>query len=126
MKELYTAMEKVKYGEQVFRDLTGLPFNIRSNEEWMTQLRVAGYEEVACTVSVGAGYALSTIDEFGGWLSLMRTLAELAVLAARSSKIRKRLATISKGKSVLLRDKTARKYVGYILCVGTKPTSRDS
>ncbi len=120
------AVERVKYGEQVFRDLTGLPFNIKSNEEWTTQLRAAGYEEAACTMSTGASYNLSTISEFGGWLKLLGTLAELAVLAARSSKLRKRMATISKGKGVLLRDKIASKYIGYILCVGTKPTSLDS
>jgi len=120
------AVERVKYGEQVFRDLTGLPFNIRSNEEWMTQMRAAGYEEAACTMSTGVSYNLNTISEFGGWLKLLGTLAELAVLAARSSKLRKRMATISKGKGVLLRDKIASKYIGYILCVGAKPTPKEN
>jgi hypothetical protein len=59
-------------------------------------------------------------DEFGGWWKITKTIWEMLVLAARSKKIRQRMGLISKGKRILLHDRVASKYLGYILCVGQK------
>jgi hypothetical protein len=42
------------------------------------------------------------------------------VLALKSKKMRQCFGKLSRGKRVLLRDRVASKYIGYILCVGRK------
>jgi hypothetical protein len=60
------------------------------------------------------------VDDFGGWGKLVGTLWGVLVLALRSRKMRERFGKIGEAKSVLLRDKVASSYMGYILCVGRK------
>jgi hypothetical protein len=60
------------------------------------------------------------VDEFGGLGKLVGTLWRVLVLALRSGKMRERFDKISEVKGVLLRDKLASRYMGYILCVGRK------
>jgi hypothetical protein len=65
-------------------------------------------------------YALNIVDEFGGWSKLVGTLWMTFILALRSGKMRGRFAKIGEAKGVLLRDKVANRYLGYILCIGRK------
>ena len=117
------ARVRVDEGERVFREITELPFNIRSNTEWRNHFEEAGFKEITVeknTNIVGNIEALKMVSEFGGWWKLTTTLWEMLTLAMRSKRIRQRMGLISKGKRILLHDRVASKYLGYILCVGTK------
>jgi ubiquinone/menaquinone biosynthesis C-methylase UbiE len=117
------AVERVEKGEKVFREITDLPFNIRSDSEWRDRFEKAGFQEIAVDKYVNVvrrGDALKMVDEFGGWWKITKTLWEMLILATRSKKIRQRIGLISKGKQILLNDRVASKYLGYILCVGHK------
>jgi len=123
------ALDRVDYGEKVFRDLTDLPFTLRSPSTWGAAFESAGFNDVVVDEHPNVleqPDALGMVDEFGGWGTVMGTLWDMLVLALRSSKMRRRFAKISEGKSVLLRDRVASKYIGYVICVGTKPASTDS
>ena len=118
------AVERVDYGERVFRELTDLPFTLRGPSVWREAFTAAGFTDAI--VEEHPNYmrqaeSLSMIQEVGGWGRFMGILWEMLVLALRSGKIRRRYGKISKGKSVLLRDRVASKYIGYILCAGMKP-----
>lgn len=118
------AVERVDYGEQVFTELTDLPFTLRSPSFWREAFKAAGFTETV--VEEHSNYmrqaeTLSMIKEIGGWGKFMGILWDMLVLALRSGKIRKRFGKISKGKRVLLRDRVASKYIGYILCAAVKP-----
>jgi len=123
------ALDRVDYGEKVFRELTDLPFTLRSPSTWGAAFESAGFNDVVVDEHPNVSEqpdALGMVDEFGGWGTVMGTLWDMLVLALRSSKMRRRFAKISEGKSVLLRDRVASKYIGYVICVGTKPASTDS
>ena len=118
------AVKRVDYGEQIFRELTDLPFTLRSPSVWREAFKAAGFEDAVVEEHsnyMGQAESLSMIEEIGGWGRFMGILWYMLVLALRSGKIRRRYGKISKGKSVLLRDRVASKYIGYILCAGLKP-----
>jgi ubiquinone/menaquinone biosynthesis C-methylase UbiE len=117
------AKDKVEEGERVFREITELPFNIRSDMEWRSQFEEAGFNDVVVEkyTNVRRGYDLKMTGEFGGWWWITKTLWEMLVLAMRSKRIRQRMGLISNGKRILLRDRVASRYIGYILCAGYKP-----
>ncbi len=118
------AVERVDYGEQVFRELTDLPFTLRSPSVWREAFEAAGFTDTVVeeySNYMGQAESLSMIEEVGGWGRFLGILWEMLVLAVRSGKIRRRYGKISKGKRVLLRDRVASKYIGYILCAGEKP-----
>ena len=117
------AIGRVEEGENVFREITDLPFNIRSDSNWKEHFEKAGFQEITVDKYVNVvrrSDALKIADEFGGWWKITKTIWEMLVLAARSKKIRQRMGLISKGKRILLNDRVASKYLGYILCVGQK------
>jgi len=117
------AMDRVNYGERVFRELTDLPFTIRTPASWGSAFESAGFSDLFLEEHSNVSqqpYALSSVDEFGGWGKLMGTLWRVFVLALRSGKMRERFSKISEVKSVLLRGVVASRYMGYILCVGRK------
>lgn len=118
------ARVRVDEGERVFREITELPFNVRSNTEWRNHFEEAGFKDLTVeknTNIVGRIEALKMVGEFGGWWKLATTLWEMLMLAMRSKRIRQRMGLISKGKQILLYDRVASRYIGYILCVGKKP-----
>jgi ubiquinone/menaquinone biosynthesis C-methylase UbiE len=118
------AVERVDYGEQIFRELTDLPFTLKSPSVWREAFKAAGFKDAVVEEHanyMGQAESLSMIEEIGGWGRFMGILWYMLVLALRSGKIRRRYGKISKGKSVLLRDRVASKYIGYILCAGMKP-----
>ena len=118
------ALDRVEYGERVFRELTDLPFTLRSPSTWSSAFESAGFIDFVVEEHSNVSQqpdALGMVDEFGGWGKLLGTLWEMLVLTLRSGRMRERFGKINKGKSVLLRDKVAGKYIGYILCTGWKP-----
>ena len=115
--------EKVDYNEKTFRELTELPFTLRSPETWLQAFVVCGLTDVTVEVhpnSQKSPYSGSIVEEFGGWRKLLTTLWRLLVYATRSGEMRKRFAKISGTKKVLIEDKDTSKYIGYVLCVGKK------
>ena len=118
------AVGDVREGEQIFQELTGLPFTLNSPKEWRQALEKAAFVEIIIEEYPNLrrqGNSLKMVNEFRGLGRLARTLVEMLLLAARSSEIRSRFGKISKGKQLLLRGKMASKYIGYILVVGKKP-----
>ena len=130
MNEMYRAENvppeirlKVDENERVFRELTQLPFTLRSPEIWYQALESAGFDAIKLEEhpnSQQQPYSGSMVEEFGGWRKLMGTLWRLFVYALRSGEMRRRFTAISGTKKVLIKDKETSKYIGYILCVGTK------
>ena len=118
------AIDNVREGEQVFQELTELPFTLSSPAEWRQAFEEATFVNIMIEEYPSfrqQGISLKIVNEFGGWGRLIKTLGEILLLVARSGKLRSRFGKISKGKRLLLRDKVATKYVGYILVVGKKP-----
>ncbi|UCD45395.1 MAG: class I SAM-dependent methyltransferase [Candidatus Bathyarchaeota archaeon] len=118
------ALPRVQEGEEVFREITELPFTLRSPTTWREVFRAAGFTDIEVEEHTNVGQtsaSLGMVEEFGGWAKLAGTLWEMLVIALKSSKMRQRFGKISRGKRVLLRDKVASKYIGYILCAGRKP-----
>lgn len=117
------AFHRVEEGEEVFREITELPFTLRSPSTWREAFETSGFGDVVIEEysNIQQSPSLGIVEEFGGWGKIIRTLWEMLVLALRSKKLRQRFGKISRGKRVLLRDRVASKYIGYILCVGKKP-----
>jgi SAM-dependent methyltransferase len=117
------ALDHVNHGERVFSELTDLPFTIRSPASWRSAFESARFSDVLMEETSNASqppYASNIVDEFGGWGKLVGTLWRTFSLALRSGKLRGRYAKIGRAKGVLLRDKVANRYLGYILCIGRK------
>ena len=115
--------EKANTAEQVFRELTELPFSLRSPERWSRGFEDAGFQDVSVEsfsqlISVERG--LEMVTEMGGWWSFLKMLWKTLELGLRSPKIWKRYAGINKGKRVMFRDPETNKYFGYVLGVGRK------
>jgi ubiquinone/menaquinone biosynthesis C-methylase UbiE len=115
---------RVDEGEQVFKEMTELPFSKRSDTEWMQSFTEAGITDIKIhkfTNVARSGSALKMVDEIDGWWKIINTIWEMLVIAAKSKKIRQRIMLIGKGKGILVNDPVNSKYIGYILCVGYKP-----
>ena len=118
------AIINVRESEQVFQELTELPFTLNSPTEWRQIFETATLTNIVVEEYPNFrqhGMSLKIVKEFGGWEKMVKTLGQMLLLAAKSKKIRSRFGKISKGKRLLLRDKVATKYVGYVLVVGKKP-----
>jgi len=118
------AIDNVREGEQVFQELTELPFTLNSPTEWRQAFETATLINIVVEEYPSfkqQGKSLKIVKEFGGWGKMIKTLGKMLLLAAKSKKIRSRFGKISKGKQLLLRDKVATKYIGYVLVVGKRP-----
>ncbi|UCD73381.1 MAG: methyltransferase domain-containing protein, partial [Candidatus Bathyarchaeota archaeon] len=118
------ALSRVEDGEEIFREITGLPFKLRSPSIWREAFEKSGFRDVIIeeySNIVQKNRTLSMVEEFGGWGKLIKTLWEMLVLALKSKKLRRRFGMISRGKRLLLRDNEVSKYIGYILGVGKNP-----
>ena len=116
-------LEKVDYAEEVFRNLTELPFSIRSPETWERGFSDAGFVDVeveSFSEFLDLQRGLDMIKEMGGWVNLLRILWRTYSLALKSKKIRTRYGKMNRGKNVMFRDKQTSKYFGYVLGVGRK------
>ena len=118
------ALPRVEEGEEVFQEITELPFTMRSPSTWRQAFEASGFTDITIEEHTNINQqsnSLGMVEEFGGWGKLVGTLWEMLVIALKSKKMRQRFGKISRGKRVLLRDKVASKYIGYILCAGRKP-----
>jgi ubiquinone/menaquinone biosynthesis C-methylase UbiE len=117
------ALTRVEEGEEVFREITELPFTLRSPSIWMEAFEISGFRDVLIELysEPKQSSTLGMIEDFGGWSKIIATLWDMLVLALKSERLRRRFRKISRGKRVLLRDSVASRYIGYILCVGKKP-----
>ena len=114
---------KVDLGEEVFRELTELPFAIRTPSVWEAGFRDSGFADISVesftnVVSVSSG--LDMIKDFGGLGVLLSSLWQVVKLGVLSGKMREKFGRMSRGKRVLLNDRETAKYVGYVLGVGRK------
>lgn len=117
------AKRKVDDAERLFRELTELPFTLRSPPAWRRAFEEAGFGDVAVEVHSNADeppYTGDLVEVFGGWGKLLGTLWTIVGYTVRSSTMRKRFTMISEAKKTLLRDKETSKYIGYVLAVGVK------
>ncbi len=115
--------EKVDATEGTFRELTSLPFTLRSPETWSRSFESAGFTGVALEKHPNANespYSEGVIEEFGGWGKFAGTIWRTIVYALRSGKIRKKYVSLSRTKKTLLKDKETSTYIGYVLCAGKK------
>ncbi len=115
------AKRKVDHAESVFRDLTGLPFTLRSPERWRSAFTDAGFEEVEVEVHSNANeppYTGNIVEVFGGWGKMMSTMWTLLVYAVRSGTMRSRFKVINEAKRILIKDKETSRNIGYVLASG--------
>jgi ubiquinone/menaquinone biosynthesis C-methylase UbiE len=118
------AKDKVDYGEKVYKELTELPFSIRTPSEWESGFIKSGYEDINIetkTEYLTPSKSLEFINELGGLLLLFSLLWRVVRIGLRSSKIRARYVKMSRGKRVLLNDPISSKYIGYVIGRGRKP-----
>ncbi len=118
------AIDKVTEGEKIFQDITDLPFTLNTPTEWKNAFQNATFVEIYVEEIQDPTQNVSvskTIKEIGGYRKFLSILWKMLVLAAKSKKIRKKYGQISKGKRILLRDKTTSPYLGYLLAIGIKP-----
>ena len=111
-------------GEKIFREMTELPFSMRSDTEWRNSFTDAGFTGIKMTKFTNvarSGDAWTMVDELGGWWKIIKTIWDMLVLMIKSKRIRQRVKLIGKGKGILVNDPVNSKYIGYILCVGYKP-----
>lgn len=114
---------KVDLGEEVYRELTELPFAVRTPSMWEAAFNDSGFTDVSVesfTNIVSVGKGLDMINDFGGWGVLLSSLWQIVKLGVQSGKMREKFGLMSKGKRVLLNDRETAKYVGYVLGVGRK------
>ena len=116
------ARSRIEEGQTVFRKIIELPFTLNSPSVWKEAFESSGFSNLVVEeyYNIQQSSAFGMIDDFGGWSKIFTTLWGVLVLALRSKRLRQRFVMISRGKSVLLRDKVVSKYIGYILCVGEK------
>jgi ubiquinone/menaquinone biosynthesis C-methylase UbiE len=117
------AKDKVDATEKTFRDLTNLPFTLRSPEKWNQALVSAGFAGVTLEMHPNANespYSEGVIAEFGGWGKFASMIWRVIIYGARSGKIRKKYATLGGAKQTLLKDKISINHVGYIIGIGKK------
>ncbi|NIU85073.1 MAG: methyltransferase domain-containing protein [Candidatus Thorarchaeota archaeon] len=117
-------IKKVDYAEQVFQELTNLPFRLRSPIDWKQGFDEAGFRDVSVEtksdlMDVTRGWGM--IEDFGGWLKTLSIFWRMSILALRSKKIRDRYRKISRGKRVMFNDRETSKFFGYVLGTGRKP-----
>ncbi len=115
--------EKVDAAERLFRELTELPFTLRSPQAWRSAFVDAGFSGVEVEVHPNSDetrYPDDIVGAFGGWGKLLGTLWTIIVYTVRSSRMRRRFAMISEAKKTLLRDREASRHIGYVLCSGEK------
>jgi ubiquinone/menaquinone biosynthesis C-methylase UbiE len=122
------AMAKVDETERIYRELTKLPFTLRSPAMWSRSFESAGFADVTLEEHPNANeipYSEGVIEEFGGWGKFIGTIWNVIVYALRSGKIRKKYVSLGSAKKTLLSDKETSKYIGYVLAVGMKNQNKN-
>ncbi|AKB85283.1 Putative methyltransferase YodH [Methanococcoides methylutens MM1] len=119
--------EKIREAERIFSEITQLPFSLPSPEDWKSWLEGAGLSDVQVhkhKVSVNLKEFELVAKALGGYGKFARLFISLMIGMTRytisSRKIRDRFRKLSKGKGILMRNRSTSKHVGYALAVGRK------
>jgi len=117
--------EEIAHAEEVFREITGLPFSLSTPEEWKRGLEEGGLKDVNVRrfrPSPGPGEVKALMEGMGGIWNFALYFAELTLKTGKysllSRKIRYRFKRLGEGKKILLRKKSTSKYAGYVLATG--------
>ncbi|MFH1721763.1 MAG: methyltransferase domain-containing protein [Candidatus Altiarchaeota archaeon] len=114
---------EISEAEDILREITGLPFKLRTPAEWSQIFQDAGFANVEVRMSqeyVGIKDSLQVIRELGGFGALIKTLFKTSKYALQSKVIRSRFAKLQKTKVTFMRKKSTAKHVGYVLATGKK------
>lgn len=121
------AAEEIAHAEEVFREITGLPFSLPTPEEWKKGLEEGELKEVNVQKfrpSPRLAEVKALIEGMGGSWNSARYFAELILKMGKyslfSRKIRYRFKRMGEGKKILLRKKSTSRYAGYVLATGIK------
>ncbi len=112
---------KVDHAEKIFRELTDLPFTLRSPRIWREALIDNGFNDVEVEAHSNANeppYAGNLKEIFGGYGKLFNTLWTLLVYTIRSDTMRRRFTLINEAKRTLIKDKETSSHIGYVLASG--------
>ncbi|WP_135611620.1 class I SAM-dependent methyltransferase [Methanococcoides sp. AM1] len=119
--------EEIMEAERIFGEITQLPFSLPSSEDWGQWLQNAELSDVQVhknKVSVSVKDLKLMSKSMGGFGKFARLFMSLMVGMTRytlaSKKIRNRFRQLSKGKRILMRNRSTSKHVGYVLAVGRK------
>ncbi|HIH94296.1 TPA: class I SAM-dependent methyltransferase [Methanosarcina acetivorans] len=119
--------EEIAHAEEVFREITGLPFSLPTPEEWKKGLEEVGLKEINVRKfrpSPSLGEIKTFIEGMEGIWNFTFHFAELMLKIGKyslfSRKIRYRFKRLGEGKKILLRKKSTSKYAGYVLATGIK------
>ena len=114
---------KINEAENIFTEVTGLPFRINTPEEWQSYFERAGFTDVnlhKCRPFQNAGDSIATIKAMGGVANIAFMMLNLLKYMLLSKKLRKRFLQLDKGKKILFNRKSTRQHVGYILGTARK------
>jgi SAM-dependent methyltransferase len=117
------AFEKIKEVEELITRLTSLPFTIKTPKQWRQYFEKAGFTKIEMVEShdyMGLRDTPHIIKEIGGIRVLAKTFYLMVRLYLSSPIARERFNGLTKVKSVLLRKKSTKKHIGYILGIGRK------
>lgn len=113
--------------ENIFSEITGLPFALPSPQVWEQRLLDTGFSDVQvrrCRMSANMSEVKLLVKAMGGIGGFIRGFGEVMVKALKysilSEKIRKRFMLLSKGKRILINKGGKGGFVGYVLAVGKK------
>jgi ubiquinone/menaquinone biosynthesis C-methylase UbiE len=115
------ASKNIDEGEQIFRDLTELPFTFYTPLYWKKMFEEASLKDIQLEELPYKNISIKgLLKDIGGSKYLLKTMGRLIKYAWKSKKLRKRFGLLGKAKRILFRNKEAKKYIGIIICVGKK------
>ncbi len=115
--------QKISKGESALVEITQLPFKLYTPGDWkgaldLNELKNGRIEPKKILPEKGAYKRI--IKDLGGWKLFFKLLGKVIKLAWKSKIIRHKFGTLAKAKKILVRQKSTKKYVGYILVSGQK------
>jgi ubiquinone/menaquinone biosynthesis C-methylase UbiE len=119
------SFKKILEAEDIFREITRLPFKIPTSDEWKESFFKAGFKEIRIEKHreiIGFSEFIEDMGGVGKTISVLLGISSKMLRHSFSSReIRRRFFKLSKAKGILLRKPSTSKYTGYILAVGKKP-----
>lgn len=113
------AAERITEAEDIFREVTELPFTFYTPDEWRRSLEEASLIDVQIEEHPKRASARELLRSMGV-KNLFRVMGKMLKLYSRSKIIRKRFKLLSRAKKIIMRKKATAQYVGYVLCAGKK------
>ncbi|MCK5660735.1 MAG: class I SAM-dependent methyltransferase [Methanosarcinales archaeon] len=114
--------KQIMAAEQIFADITKLPFKMHTPQDWRQWFEGAGLHDVQIDKHKATPSPKEAIWLMKGigFKLLMRMMIMLLKYTLSSKIIRTRMKKLEKGKKILFSTKPASKHVGYILGTGKK------